>query len=82
MWKEKRLTSLMLKEARSAADYVAVQLTRDQDRYAALGAQLRATPPASIVTVARGSSIMRPPIAPISSWRAWAASWPRCRCRW
>lgn len=56
MWKEKRLTSLMLKEARSAADYVAVQLTRDQDRYAALGAQLRAAPPASIVTVARGSS--------------------------
>jgi len=56
MWKEKRLTSLMLKEARSAADYVAVQLTRDQDRYAALGARLRAAPPANIVTVARGSS--------------------------
>ncbi|MGO0790632.1 SIS domain-containing protein [Herbaspirillum seropedicae] len=46
----------MLKEARSAADYVAVQLTRDQDRYAALGARLRAAPPANIVTVARGSS--------------------------
>lgn len=56
MWKEKRLTSLMLKEARSAADYVAVQLTRDQDRYAALGARLRTAPPANIVTVARGSS--------------------------
>ncbi|QDD67283.1 SIS domain-containing protein [Herbaspirillum seropedicae] len=47
---------MMLKEARSAADYVAVQLTRDQDRYAALGARLRAAPPANIVTVARGSS--------------------------
>ncbi|WP_309987124.1 SIS domain-containing protein [Herbaspirillum seropedicae] len=46
----------MLKEARSAADYVAVQLTRDQDRYAPLGARLRAAPPANIVTVARGSS--------------------------
>ncbi|MDR6398176.1 glucosamine--fructose-6-phosphate aminotransferase (isomerizing) [Herbaspirillum seropedicae] len=50
------MTSLMLKEARSAADYVAVQLTRDQDRYAPLGARLRAAPPANIVTVARGSS--------------------------
>ncbi len=56
MWKEKRLTSLMLKEARSAADYVAVQLTRDQARYAELGRQLRAAPPTNVVTVARGSS--------------------------
>ncbi|MFJ3045961.1 SIS domain-containing protein [Herbaspirillum chlorophenolicum] len=46
----------MLKEARSAADYVAVQVTRERERYAELGKQLRATPPSGIVTVARGSS--------------------------
>ena len=62
MWKEKRLTSQMpnesqmLKEARSAADYVAVQLTHERERYAELGKQLRAAPPSGIVTVARGSS--------------------------
>lgn len=56
MWKEKRLTSLMLEEARSATRHVAQQLTRDQQRYAELGARLRASPPTNVVTVARGSS--------------------------
>ncbi|WP_141914232.1 MULTISPECIES: SIS domain-containing protein [unclassified Herbaspirillum] len=46
----------MLKEARSAADHVAVQVTRERERYAELGQRLRAAPPSGIVTVARGSS--------------------------
>jgi len=47
----------MLDEARSAPERVADQLARDDDRYAALGARLRANPPDSgVVTVARGSS--------------------------
>ncbi|WP_246541318.1 SIS domain-containing protein [Collimonas antrihumi] len=50
------MTSLMLKEARSAAEYVALQLSQDRDRYAELGQRLRATPPSTILTVARGSS--------------------------
>ena len=50
------MTSLMLKEARSAASHVADQLTRDQGRYAELGSWLRSAPPSRIVTVARGSS--------------------------
>lgn len=50
------MTSLMLKEARSAADYVALQLSQDRDRYAELGQQLRTAPPSTILTVARGSS--------------------------
>lgn len=50
------MTSQMLKEACSSADFVAAQLTQDNDRYSALGAHLRAHPPASVVTVARGSS--------------------------
>ncbi len=50
------MTSLMLKEARSAGSHVAEQLVRDQARYAELGRRLRAAPPARIVTVARGSS--------------------------
>ncbi len=48
--------SLMLKEAQSASQHVAVQLTQDRERYAELGRQLRAEPPSSILTVARGSS--------------------------
>lgn len=56
MLKEKRLTSLMLKEARSAGTHVAAQLVLEHDRYAELGRVLRAAPPAGIVTVARGSS--------------------------
>lgn len=46
----------MLKEAQSASQHVAVQLTQDRERYAELGRQLRAEPPSSILTVARGSS--------------------------
>lgn len=50
------MTSLMLKEARSAGTHVADQLAQDRDRYAELGRWLRAAPPSGIVTVARGSS--------------------------
>lgn len=50
------MTSLMLKEARSAAEHVALQLGQDRERYAELGQRLRAAPPSSILTVARGSS--------------------------
>ncbi|MBI1771809.1 MAG: SIS domain-containing protein [Burkholderiales bacterium] len=46
----------MLKEASSSADFVAEQLKHEGDRYAELGAHLRAKPPTSVVTVARGSS--------------------------
>ncbi|MDE2427281.1 MAG: SIS domain-containing protein [Burkholderiales bacterium] len=46
----------MLKEARSSAEYVAQQLTQERERYAALGAHLRAHPPSAVLTVARGSS--------------------------
>ncbi|KAF3999592.1 SIS domain-containing protein [Glaciimonas immobilis] len=46
----------MLKEAYSAGAHVASQLGQDRDRYAELGRQLRGAPPASVVTVARGSS--------------------------
>ena len=49
-------TSLMLQEALSAADCVATQLAQGADRYAALGATLRASTLHSAVTVARGSS--------------------------
>lgn len=49
-------TSLMLQEALSAADCVARQLGEDGERYAALGAHLRAADPHNAVTVARGSS--------------------------
>ncbi|EKU81104.1 hypothetical protein HMPREF9710_03734 [Massilia timonae CCUG 45783] len=48
--------SLMLQEALSAADCIAHQLTQDVERYAGLGATLRATQLHSAVTVARGSS--------------------------
>ncbi len=48
--------SLMQLEAAEASDAVARQLAQDGERYAALGAQLRATPPRSILTLARGST--------------------------
>ena len=50
------MTSLMLEEAVSAADCVALQLANDADRYAALGHHLRSTAFHNAVTVARGSS--------------------------
>ncbi len=50
------MTSLMLQEARSAADAVVGQLAADGDIYTALGRTLRAQPPAVALTVARGSS--------------------------
>lgn len=46
----------MLLEAREAPEAVARQLSHDADRYADLGARLRAEPPQSLLTVARGSS--------------------------
>ena len=48
--------SLMRLEAAEAPDAVARLLAQDGERYTALGAQLRATPPRSILTLARGSS--------------------------
>jgi glucosamine--fructose-6-phosphate aminotransferase (isomerizing) len=50
------VTSLMLKEAVSAADCVALQLSNDGERYAQLGRTLRSANFHSAVTVARGSS--------------------------
>lgn len=50
------MTSLMLEEAVSAADCVALQLANDADRYAALGHHLRGASFHNAVTVARGSS--------------------------
>ena len=50
------MTSLMLEEALSAADCVALQLGRDGERYAELGRTLRGTAFATALTVARGSS--------------------------
>jgi glucosamine--fructose-6-phosphate aminotransferase (isomerizing) len=50
------VTSMMLEEAVSAADCVALQLSRDVERYAQLGRQLRSTRFNSALTVARGSS--------------------------
>ncbi len=50
------MTSMMLKEAVSAADCVALQLASDVDRYAELGRKLRSTPFSTALTVARGSS--------------------------
>jgi glutamine---fructose-6-phosphate transaminase (isomerizing) len=49
-------TSLMLQEAMSAGDCVALQLGQDVERYAELGRTLRAANFNSAVTVARGSS--------------------------
>lgn len=50
------MTSKMLKEACSSAEFVAKQLSLDGERYAALGKHLRDNPPTSVLTVARGSS--------------------------
>lgn len=46
----------MLKEASESSSFVAKQLTHEGPHYAQLGAALRAKPPSSIVTIARGSS--------------------------
>ncbi|XXY10403.1 SIS domain-containing protein [Sorangium sp. So ce185] len=51
-----RTTSMMAEEARSAPEIVAQQLAQDEDAYRELGARLRAAPPPSVVTIARGSS--------------------------
>lgn len=50
------MTSKMLKEACSSGEFVAAQLAHDSERLAELGKYLRATPPSSVVTIARGSS--------------------------
>ena len=50
------MTSQMLKEACSSAEFVAQQLTQERERYAELGRTLRDNPPTSVLTVARGSS--------------------------
>ncbi len=50
------MTSAMRKEAAGAATCVAHQLQQDQARYAELGRALRDGPPASVLTIARGSS--------------------------
>jgi glucosamine--fructose-6-phosphate aminotransferase (isomerizing) len=50
------VTSMMLKEALSAADCVAQQLGNDGERYAQLGHILRGTPLSTALTVARGRS--------------------------
>lgn len=44
-------TSLMLEEARSAAACVTLQLSQDAERYAELGARLRAASFNNVVTV-------------------------------
>lgn len=48
--------SFMFDEAVSSAERARQQLAADEDRYAALGAALRALPPRGTVTIARGSS--------------------------
>lgn len=50
------MTSLMLQEAAEAPRAVARMLAAESAAFSALGADLRATPPRSILTVARGSS--------------------------
>jgi len=50
------LTSRMLEEASHAPEAIARLLAEDADAYASLGAGLRALPPISLLTVARGSS--------------------------
>ena len=50
------MTSMMLKEAVSAADCVALQLSSDVERYADLGRKLRSTKFDTALTIARGSS--------------------------
>ena len=48
--------SRMLDEAREAPQAVARQLAQDSDRWRAFGERLRRQPPASLLTIARGSS--------------------------
>jgi glucosamine--fructose-6-phosphate aminotransferase (isomerizing) len=48
--------SRMLDEAREAPAAVARQLREDRERWKAFGARLRADPPSSLLTIARGSS--------------------------
>ena len=48
--------SRMLAEAREAPEAVARQLAADRDRWRAFGERLRQQPPASLLTIARGSS--------------------------
>ena len=50
------MTSMMLNEAKSAAECVALQLSSDADRYAELGRKLRSTNFDTALTIARGSS--------------------------
>lgn len=50
------MTTLMFQEASASAAQVATLLAADADRYEALGAALRASPPSGVVTIARGSS--------------------------
>ena len=50
------MSSMMLKEAVSAAECVALQLASDTERYAELGRKLRTTPFNTALTIARGSS--------------------------
>ncbi|MEG1324166.1 MAG: SIS domain-containing protein, partial [Janthinobacterium sp.] len=47
---------MMLKEAISAAECVALQLASDTERYAELGRKLRSTSFSTALTIARGSS--------------------------
>jgi len=49
-------SSRLLEEIREAPDVVARALTQDRERYAEFGALLRAQPPHSVLTLARGSS--------------------------
>ena len=50
------MTSMMLKEAMSAAECVALQLSNDVERYSELGRKLRSTNFDTALTIARGSS--------------------------
>ena len=50
------LTSQMAREAAEAGDAVRRHITRSTDVFVALGTRLRASPPTSVVTCARGSS--------------------------
>ena len=50
------MTTQMHQEASASPAQVAIQMAADADRYEALGAALRASPPTGVVTIARGSS--------------------------
>src|SRR5215204_4448324 len=54
--KEVLSVSRMLDEARAAPEAVARQLQQDGERWRAFGERLRQQPPASLLTIARGSS--------------------------